>query len=323
MENQILKTPGLEFSKPRRWLSISDLVTVARCRRKFFYSTECLLGSGSEDHVALTFGEAIHAALPVSLEKGIDLAYEEFCKVWGDDRTADDKRNNITAMGIISEFYEKNGYGNGMYELIKPSDHPAFRNVNEWEIPFCLELGLHVPFVGRIDGLARLRADNSLWCVEYKTTSQIGGSFFFDAFNLSPQCIAYTLAGRTLIPQEEVKGTIVVAIRVSKTNSESIPQPIFIRDHHIERFIHWAREQAEKVRLAEELGYWPEEYSGCHPYAQFGSHGYPCEFMTLCRDTEDWTRLRDTFRVKEDRPYDVLINGKERVIRTGTGTGVS
>lgn len=309
-----VQTPGLQFSQKRDHLSPSSLCEFARCPRRFFYSRSCGLQAGDEEHLALTYGKAMHAAIPIIMESGLDEGYAAFEKIWG--QRADEKglRSNVTAMRSLSEFYEKNGEGRGMYTLVKPStlgvprldppprsDHPDKTEVSEWEFEFRMDIGLHVPFEGRLDGLARLNADRSLWVVEYKTSAQIGGNWFFDAFDLSPQLCAYTLAARTVIQDEPIRGVIVVVIRTSKTNPESVPKPIDVRDHHLEDFVTWAQYKAREIKAAEDSGIWNKDFSGCHPYAMFGTHGYKCDFMPMCRDTEDWTSHREFYRQKDSK----------------------
>lgn len=314
------KTPGLEFSHPRLYESPSSTVDAKRCLFKYFLTRKCKLAGGVEENPAMTYGKAMHLAFPLALTKSVDDAYEAFCSLWGDDRTVKDW-NNIVAMRSIADFREKI-LSSGLFTLIKPqtiglgpvpgvkTDDPEPRDCSEWEYEFKLNLGHHVPFMGRIDGLARMTHDNSLWVVEYKTTTKLGGNYFFDAFQLSPQILSYVLATRLLVPNEKVGGAIVIASRVSSANSETIPQPIHVRDHQIENHIHWLREMFRRIKRADDEGWYPPDYSGCHPYAQFGSPGYPCEFLAMCRDSEDWTSMRQMYRLREEKLVSPTIGGK-------------
>lgn len=294
--------------KPRTWLSIHDLTTFKRCPRKFFFNTGCLLAQGEHDHPALTFGECIHVAAPIVIEQGLDAGYRAFSEVWG-TWEADDKRNPFGALRILTDFHEAHKDGGGLYELVEPpTQFRISQRVNKYEIPFALDIGGHVPFVGRLDGLCRLRANGTLWVLEYKTTSEMSARFF-QAFDLSSQIIAYTMYMRIAHPQEPTHGAVVEGLRVSKTNAATQAQPIFVKDHECERMLSWIRRTMREIQWCEENREFDESYSGCHPYDQFGSHGYQCEFAQLCHQP-DFMPLVGLYRKKEDRPYDLLINGK-------------
>jgi hypothetical protein len=295
---------GFENYKRREWLSVNDLVNFKRCPRRFFYRTGCLMGVAAGEP-ALAFGEAVHAAFAATYLNGPAAGYEEFVKLWG-NQEVDDKRNNFTAMRLLQDFHATHCCEPRLYDLVPPPSTTVrlSERVSDYELPFCLDIGLHVPFVGRVDGLCKLRSDNTIWGLEYKTTSELT-SRFFQAFELSPQIIAYTMALRTLgLPN--LPGFVVTAVRVSKTNSLSMSNHIYVKDHHIDWFIRWAQKTAAEIHWCEENKCFPPDYSGCHPYAGFGSHGYLCDYYQMCQ-VDDWTTLKDLYPKVNDRPYSLIF----------------
>ncbi len=300
-------TPAFDENyKKREWLSVSDLIQFKKCPRSFFFKTGCHFSMGS--HAAPEFGTAMHNAFPIAITQGLEPAIAAFKEVWG-DRDADPARNNETAYRILSDYVaaEKSR----IYKLIKPPPSlKYFPGTNDWEIPFLVDIGLHVPFAGRLDGLCRLVADDTLWVLDYKTTSQLTGRFF-EAFEHSPQMIGYTLYTRLAIPEEKCCGVIIDAVRVSFKNSETQASPIWIHDHQIDGFIKWAQKISAEIKWCEDNKEFPQDWSGCHPYSQFGSHGYMCDFHPLC-NVHDWTVMKGIVNVEEERPYSKMLHKEEQ-----------
>lgn len=300
-------TPGFkEFYRPRKWLSVSDLLSYRRCPRHFFFGTGVGLGGAEGDHPALEFGEAIHAGLPITMTKGIVEGYHAFEEVWGKERYADDKRNNASAFRILQDFSQCHQSHNTMYDLIEPPPSAIFKDrVNKFEIPFILDVGGHVPLVGRMDGLCRLRSTGKLYVLEYKTTSETSARFF-TAFDLNCQKCCYTLAGRIQI-NPDIEGAILEALRVSKTNSDTQGVPIPTSNLELEWFVKWVLKMMAEIKVCEDKMQFDPDWSGCHPYGLFGCPGYQCGFARLCK-VEDWTPYRGLYRLKPEREYEKWLN---------------
>jgi hypothetical protein len=210
-------TPGLQYYKPREWLSISSLVSFARCPRKFFYGSGCRLISYTEK-AALDFGTAIHKGFPECLvgEHGTKLprAMSGFMSCWRQELD-DEKRNVARAQAMFNDVILT--HYNSIYKLLPP---PAGvlsieDKVNDYEIPFAIDIGLDVPLVGRIDGWGSHRDTNELWAIELKTSSELSPRFL-DSFQLNPQPLCYTLALKQLTG-EKVRGCMIEGLSVSRS----------------------------------------------------------------------------------------------------------
>lgn len=326
-------TPGVaENYRPTKWLSISFLNAIARCPRKAFYSFGCDLGSAGGEHPALKFGEALHAGCGMMLgelartpydqlharQNEIHLAaYQRFMLVWGDrDNLLDEKRNSVNAKWILLNFQQRHLPGLSLYEILTPppSPIPPEDNVSDYEVRFAIDIGLPVPLVGRIDGIARHRDTKKLLAIELKTCSQMT-DLLFKGFTLNPQVLGYACALRTMGKSLEeyyslggLDETFVDFIHVPKplktkpTVYDGQLLPISITNHHVEGFLEWARYHGSQWLEFERQGKFPQFYSGCHPYPMFGSLGYPCEFQTLC-SVPDWTVMKDLYSKMNYNPY--------------------
>jgi CRISPR/Cas system-associated exonuclease Cas4 (RecB family) len=261
-----------------------------------------------EAHAALSFGEAIHAALPITLTEGYERGLAEFNSIWG-HREADEKRNNVTAARILADYAA--AQSQRPYRLIKPDTAIKISNkVSEWEIPFAIDIGMHVPLVGRIDGLCRMNHDDSLWVLEYKTSSELTARTF-TSWELSPQVICYVSYLRATV-DEPIQGAMIEVVRVSARDSLTLSNPVWVKDHHVDNFILWARKMAAEIKWCEDNRCFPPHYSGCHPYAHFGQHGYLCSYSTLCQlPDEHAAGMRSIMSFQEPRPYDALLAPKE------------
>lgn len=297
---------GLNHYSNRTHFSVSSLVAFARCPRKYFYSSGCRLGT--EEHLALKFGESMHASLPLAFHGRYEESVSTFMTIWKDrDEKGDDKRNSTQAKKILLDFTVSHSQGRSIYKLLDP---PAGKlqiedSISPWEIPFALDIGLSVPLVGRIDGLCSHRDTGRFWGLEWKTTSEMS-TRFFEGFTFNPQIIAYTLALRSYgIPAE---GVMVEAIPVQKTSTSSACQPVFVSDSMIDDFVKWAQWIGGQILECEKLGAFPKDPSACTPYSQFGSPGYQCEYLKLCL-VNDWTQLKDMYVKRDDRPFRLAGSG--------------
>lgn len=284
---------------PRRWLSVSDLTAFARCPRHFFYRTGCRLGGSA---LAMTFGEAIHAAMN---HESLEDRLKAFSAVWGETEAG--RFSAGTGYRILTD-YHNNWHPPYQPVRLDPSSRSLFPSVSPNEVVFALDIGGHVPLVGRIDNFARY--EDKLWILEYKTTGQLTDKFF-EAFEPCPQLCCYVLAARTYLNQE-IPGAILEAIRVSTANSLVDWRPIRYPDHWIDSFTRWARARMAEIqywesRLAEgDPDAFPLDFTGCHPYARFGSSiGWRCEYISLC-ERSDPSTLLEIFTQRPERAYDAL-----------------
>lgn len=305
--NRQMSTEGYQ---KREWIDISGLNKISCCPRKEFYRHGLGL-TAPGIRLAMDYGTGIHKALPELLitsdkHRALSNATKAFMSVWTTEHEAmgDDRRNLNRFLASIDNFFDLHAGRNSMYELVEPPQSELVRkkeSTNDYEIPFGIDIGLPIPLVGRVDALVRHRDTRDLWALEWKTTGQ-GGNWFLGNFDLSPQCIGYTHALRSMgIP---VKGTILEYVLSAKTKVEVMAKPIFITDHMCEMFVGWAQRFGRVLLASEADGYWEQWLSGCTPYAQHGQPGFACEFTKLC-SVPDWQSLRDLYSVKRWNPFEV------------------
>ena len=287
---------SLEQYHPRDYLSITSLVKASRCMRMAYYSGQGL-GSAVEA-AALVFGSAIHAGIPHAFLGDIPKAMEMFEKIWNPE-LQDGKRNLDRAKIMFADCALT--YNNQkIFELIKPpSDARIITNdqVNDWEILFALDIGLPIPLAGRMDGIGvnlsgftTTSGKKGLWVLEYKTSSEVSGRLAA-CCEYNPQTIGYALALSQVQQEYEVIGTCYVFLRVSEKNTETILHPVLIKEYHYQDFLGWSRDIGSKILGAEETGIFPKNISACSPYPMFGSPGYLCNYLPLCKDTPNWEEM--------------------------------
>ncbi len=298
---------GYEFYQPRKWQSVSSCCAMSCCPRKYFYSSGCRLTG--EEHPALVYGTAIHKALPELLTgdpaTALRRALDQFNSVWSDELAdGSGKRSTERGFELLNCFYKTHQPGARIYELEKPPVQPGLQ-VNEknsdWEFPFVVSIpGVSVPFVGKIDGVCRHRDTSEHWCLEYKSTSELGQRFL-SSFIFNPQVVLYPMACSAL--NRPVRGTIVEACLVAKTKADNAPIFSYVEPFHIEDGIKWLQWTIAKIEICEKNQDFPKDLSGCNPYARYGQPGYNCPFLPLCHKTDDWTQLKDMFRVKTEEGF--------------------
>jgi hypothetical protein len=295
--------------RPRKWMSISDMVTYSRCPRKFFYSTGC--GACTGESIAMKYGEAIHAGLPLAVTNP-DSGLAAFLKVWGErDGLQDPNRNSFQAGDIFTAYHNQQR----QYKLIQYG-RTSMEDVNSFEIPFVLSLGGSVPMVGRMDGLCEMNGKK--FVIEYKTSSELSARTT-TAWQLSPQLIGYSMAASILLGEQV--GVILEVIRTTKNVAFETSMKNF-SDENINFFVNWANKIIQDMSVAEYTMFnssipfdgFPKNFCGCHPYAHFGVHGYMCEYAPLCEmeDSIAWD-LVEYFSFNPERPYEDIVNPKIKV----------
>ena len=269
--------------------------------------------SEPEEHPALGYGSALHAAIPWLLRGDLDKALVAFATVWGErDELGDAKRNTKRARALMESYMRAHQGGRSIFEIVQP---PGQRleisdGISDDEIPFAVDVGLPVPLVGRIDACGRHRDTGELYAVEYKTTSYLGTNFFM-GFEYNLQILAYVLALGTMT-QEPVKGAIVEGLQVAKTKAETMGVPITVQAWKLREFMGWLKRMVGLLLGCEVEGEWPKSPCGCSSFSMFGGlPSFPCPFMGLCHQVEDWVVLKDLFVVREWAPFKVEGEIKE------------
>jgi hypothetical protein len=250
----------------------------------------------------MTFGSAIHAAMPASYAGDYSGALAAFRQVWRDnDKWADKKRTENTGRRIIAamcEVHSTQEYRPVRPEVLTPGE-------GEHETTFEVSLGLPSckSVTGRIDCLVERTSDHSRWLREYKTASQIWGSFP-DIFTRNAQIETYALAMKLLgVP---VAGALVEGILVAAGKTDCVPVPVEISEDKLEEILEWWRWQDGMLSAHESLSdlqsspiqavrSWPKNLAACTPYPQFGSQGFVCDYQPLCLAGDRWPGLLGQF----------------------------
>ncbi len=296
---------GLEHYKKKDHESISSLNAFCRCPRLYFYQCGCRLAQ-QEEGIWFSYGTALHMAMPFCLRGDLRGAQAAFLSEWGlqDDRE-DPKRNTGRALALMENVILT--HKDSIYTLVKPPEgrYVLDDTVSQDECPFSLDMGLSVPFVGKIDAIGRHRDTGGLYAVEYKTTSRMGAAFAV-SFGYCPQTIAYTIALAMMIEDDRVEGAIIELLGVAKTKAEVMIHIGRIGERQMEEFIDWARTQVGRIVECERDEDWPKNPAGCYPYSMFGCQGFECDYKDLCM-VEDWVELKDMFRIRE---YDLFSSEK-------------
>jgi len=311
-------TPGLQHYEPRKWLTITELLRFTACPRKYFYGVGCGLRS-MDQKIALTYGEAIHAAFPVTVNEGVRAGHDEFMRVWlqsGLEELGDSKRNSRVALKLLENVHQTHTGVQAQYEILVPP--PTFQvgdKISKYEIPFALDIGLPIPLCGRADGLARMKSTGDFWILEYKTTGQLGQQFV-SAFEINCQVIGYTIAARETLGLPKIAGGLVEGIFISEKNQQTMTLPKFVRDFHCKEWLEWAHEIGSRILQCEAKGLWPKHFSGCNQIGMFGLPGYNCEFLNLCQ-VPDWTILREAFKVERHVPFTLVQAPTPQLVALG------
>lgn len=121
-------------------------------------------------------------------------------------------------------------------------------------------------------------------------------------FELNPQTCGYPLA-MSVLTGKKCYGTMMDFIGTKK-NPEDTVHPVRVTDHMLSGFVDWARFWGQAILECEKNQNFPMEFSACTPYSMFGQPGYMCEYKNLCQ-TDDWTKLKQFYSVKPDRPFDL------------------
>ena len=292
---------GIEHYKPRSHLSVSSLLAFDRCPRKFFYQSGCRLEGLFEPNY-FSFGTAIHKAAPLALLGKLDESLIAFASVW-EEENADEKRNQSRGHEMLMDLHERFSQGRGIFQLQPPPPTSLEIDdaVSDYEIAWAIDIGLRVPLVGRTDSWAIRLADDTLWTIEYKTSSEVS-TRLCDGLEFSPQPCLNVLALRTLSGLD-IKGTIYVILRVSKANTETMVHPVYVQPHHLQDNLLWAQDAGARLLACEDAGIFPKNPSACTPYNQFGQPGFKCEYSSLCHLTDDWTEMLGNYHIGSDRPF--------------------
>lgn len=300
--------------RKREYLSISTLLSFARCPRRYFYQKNGL--GPIDESPALSYGTAMHKAVPPASVGDFDGAWDAFSSVW-DDANANDTRNNDRAYKSLKHYCHTHTSGRSLFKFIPPpaGNIEVSEEVHEYEVPFAIDIGLPIPLVGRIDGLVEHRDTGRPWGYEFKTAGRMNVNFF-DSFEMNIQILTYALVLRTLTG-DAIQGVMVEGMLCDGRKVENMVHPVYVQDHHIEDIVIWLKNQGQFL-LAMEAQYlsdgvdFPKDFTGCSAYTNFWIPSRRCEFSDLCRVPE-WQMAKSLYAERpEHRFFTALTTGETK-----------
>jgi len=291
---------GFEHYKSKEHISPSSLSVFTRCPRKYFYQNGCRLQPPTSS-TAMLFGEAMHYALPHAHKGEIDKAFSAFNSIWKDN-AGDNIRNSARAMLLIENFANAHSKNRSIYipELPPKSNVKVTDCRSAYELAFAIDIGEDIPFVGRIDCVARHRDTGKLVAVEYKTASRLGNTYL-ESFRRNPQVIGYALALEALAG-ESVDTVYVEVLPTQKTQTQPIVIPINFLYNSYEPFIQSIKYYVQQIKQCEEMQNFPQNICACNSYSSYGMAGYNCPYVELC-ELKDWTLAKDDYIVNDYNPF--------------------
>ena len=313
-------THSTQYSSFPPYFSPSSIATFERCPRKYFFEkmmrlTKELLDDTVEP-CALKFGSCMHAALPHAVDGDLDLAIATFKTDWGegDGIYNDSKKNSIVAVRALADFFAKRGPNStGPYRKLEQTgevgqDFQGYDNKpvgsDLYETKFQIDVGATsptgepVPVIGKIDLPARSTATGGLVAVDFKTASQITGTLS-KCFEINHQTHTYGLA-MELLYGEECDGMIFDFIKTIKTAADTLAVQIPINRRNIQLEIWYYRDMAARLKGYLQDEFFPQSFSGCSGYANFGTQWGQCQFMQLCK-MNDFMDGVDLYEQKPER----------------------
>jgi len=288
-----------------------------QCPAKYFFERILGLENQDRDRTALDYGTDMHYVFPMcygaaNSDEELALASDatEKFEQLRDKRTYDkeDKKHGMEATeNRIANFVELHAKGVCPYKIIKfPFTTPEEADViSDNEVPFAIDIGGPLAFLGRIDFPAKLVQTDELFAGDYKTASEISGRLW-DAFDLNCQAIGYTLA-LSHVSNEKVSGMLIEAIRKSATikKVEVAIHYQYVTDYEIELFIDYLNSTAMDITDFNEIKEWPKKLSGCNTYSTTGFPGGNCPFKLLCK-AKDWREMASYYhQAKPFHPFKV------------------
>jgi len=281
----------------------SGICTFSRCPTLYLFERLMGLKLPDDNTMPVDYGTDMHAALPLCYEEDfscIEKGAAEFRSRWESRKHGfGDKRRNCTrARESLAEFQRTHKPSVCQYEFVQALQNitaPTADRISPNEVPFLVDVGAELPLAGRIDAVVRMKSDNSLWALDYKTASEISARYFAN-FENCPQAVGYTKA-LMLIMSEKVDGLIIDAVRVSPSNDECQLHPVFINQHQIKIFDEMVKRIADDILMCNNEKTWPQHFTGCAPYPMFGQPGRVCEYSDIC-NVGDWREMVEYYERK-------------------------
>jgi hypothetical protein len=281
-----------------------------KCPAQYFFERVFGLENQDRDTTAMDYGTDIHAVLAMCYG-AVDSANENYMleevmnrlKELRKDRgfNEEDKKHSIEhTEPRLREFIELHAQGVCPYKIVHfPFTAPEGADViSDNEVPFAIDIGGLLPFIGRIDLPVELTQTNELWACDYKTASEISGRLW-ECFELNTQAIGYTLA-LSQLANRRATGMLIEAIRKSANikKTEIALHYQYVTDYDIELFVGYMNNTAAHIKICNERKGWNKKLSGCSCYPTTGIPGGSCPYKMLCK-ADDWRTVVQYYHQKE------------------------
>ena len=306
--------------EPRSYLSVSTLVSYARCPRKYFYE-KCGLRP-EKRAIAAEYGTAMHAAVPVALmTEDIEPSLAAFKKAWRNcelylEQNPDEDRKKCHtsrhAERSLKHFIHTHKGDRSLYKLLPPPNTGVelVDRTTDYQVAWSVNIDLPVPLGGLFDGMCEHRHTGDRWIWELKTTSRLNAAFL-DAHDMFCQNLTYTLAAKIAM-DEKVPGVMLEAMLKDKNKVDNQTHPILVPDHHLTDILDWLRMTGTRLLDAERfylehrdedparaVRAFIKDFTGCTPLAHYYMSGFRCDYSTLCRVPE-WESMWPVYNVVPD-----------------------
>jgi hypothetical protein len=309
-ETRLQEIPGAEHYIDPGWLNSSGIMEYERCPRAYFFSQGLGLELDIEQGPGgpLEWGGAMHRAFPHAYDGDLQKAVEAFDAEWDDFVQSDGKKHTRdNAVGILAGFMGDRAGGKALYEIISeeevaswevPQPHDTYfasssAPIAKYELGFSVDIGMDVPLVGKIDAPCRMKYDNSLWVLDFKTTSGISTNLEY-AFQLYVPAFVYSV-GLQEITGTPVHGVVFDMVLKAKIKRETMSFMTPLEQWELEEFKEYAREVRRSIKVCELTGHWPKNLSGCAAYSSWGVSFGSCVYQRLCK-CPDWTEMLSLYR---------------------------
>jgi hypothetical protein len=224
-----------------------------------------------------------------------------------DDSEIDKKHSIGHTINRLKNFAELHANGVCPYKIVKfPFAVPeGAETISDNEVPFTLDIGGPLPFIGRIDLPVEMLQTGELWADDYKTASEIS-SRLWECFDLNAQAIGYTLA-LSQLAKRDVTGMIIEAIRKSADprKTECALHFQYVTDYEVEMFIGYMNNLAAHIQICNERKMWNKKLSACSTYPTSGIPGGICPYKMLCK-ADDWRTVASFYeKTKPFHPFKV------------------
>jgi hypothetical protein len=236
---------------------------------------------------ALGFGQAMHHGLATWYRSfDLDEAIEAITTIWPEGLPIDDYRSMDKAHKVMREYIRE--YPQEPFTVVQGATGPML------EVPFTLHLGTFldcpcgapgdatadfcffcnrereaIEYGGIFDGM--IEFGGQLWCLEHKTTSQMG-AMYFNQFRPNNQLSGYIWAAGKMSGRA-IAGAYVNAIGVYKASATKFERHPSSRTKH--ELIEWNKNvtaTCNEIRRCELTGVWPMKTKACTLYGLCSYH---------------------------------------------------